>query len=289
MKRLLLLLALAAASVGAAPRHRAVRPPVPTNPGAIERVMVVILENQDLTAAQQQPFLASLANRGALFTQFHYLQHPSQPNYIAMVAGDTLGVNDDLVVTLHARNLADLLDEHGVSWKVYAESYPGKCDLHSSISDPSGEYVRRHVALIEFADVQSDPQRCARIVNASELDSDVASQSLPRFSFYIPNDNDNGHDTSVATTDAFMQRRFGSLLRDPRFANGTLLIVTFDEGVATPLIYTAFVGAGVRPGVRNATQYDHIDLLRTIEEIFHLGTLGRKDATAKVIDGIWTK
>lgn len=269
-------------------RHRAVRP-MPVGMSAVEHVMVVVLENQDLSVSMQQPFLAALSKRGALLTQYRDIGHPSQPNYIAMVAGDTLGVTDDLTVTLDATHLADLLEANGDSWKVYAESYPGHCDLHGGIKGADGDYVRRHVGFINFKNVQSDPRRCARIVNATELDSDIAAHSLPRFSFYIPNDNDNGHDTNIATADAFMQHRFGPLLQDPRFTTGTLLIVTFDEGAFREVVYTAFIGAGIQPAVVNANSYNHYDLLRTIEEIFHLGTLGRKDATARVIDGIWTK
>jgi|SRR5690349_12988734 len=112
--------------------------------------------------------------------------------------------------------------------------------------------------------------------------------ALPSFSFYIPNGNDNGHDTDVATADRWLQARFRPLLDDPRFAPGTLLIVVFDEASHGDTIYCAFVGAGVRAGATDATPSNHYDLVRTIEQIFGTGTLGCRDATSHVISGIWT-
>jgi hypothetical protein len=43
----------------------------------------------------------------------------------------------------------------------------------------------------------------------------------------------------------------------------------------------------VIPGAVSDTRYDHYDLLRTIEALLGLGTLGRHDATASPITGIW--
>jgi hypothetical protein len=289
MKRTLVSVVLCLiATAAAAQRHRAVAP-IAAGRTQVQRVMIVVLENADASDAMRQPFLASLGRRGALLTQYHDLGHPSQPNYIAMVAGDPLGATNDNTVTLDATNLSDLLDARGVSWKVYAENYPGNCNLGDDFGSAStGYYARRHVALINFRNVQTNPARCARIVNATQLDADVASRALPQFSFYIPNDTHNGHDTSVAAADLWMQSRFGTLLDDPRFAPGTLFIVVFDEAESGDGIYCAFAGAGVQPGLVNATPYTHYDLLRTIEEIFHLGTLGRHDATAKMID-VWER
>ncbi len=50
---------------------------------------------------------------------------------------------------------------------------------------------------------------------------------------------------------------------------------------------TALVGPSVKPGISNNTRYTHYDLLRTIEDNFQLGNLGREDAKASDISGIW--
>jgi hypothetical protein len=81
------------------------------------KVMMVVLENTDYAAALRQPFLASLAARGALLTHFSAEAHPSQPNYIAMIAGSTYGVSSDANVTLNGRHIGNLLEAKGLHGK----------------------------------------------------------------------------------------------------------------------------------------------------------------------------
>jgi len=275
---------LYSAGMAGALHRRAVVPP--SGIAEVKRVFIVVLENEDAEAALLQPMMASLAARGALLREYYAITHNSQPNYIALVAGSTYGVAND-PVTLNAPHLGDLLDARGVSWKTYAEGYPGGCFLGAQ----AGPYVRRHNPLLSFANVQLDPARCARIVPAAQFDADVRDHDLPRFAFYIPDLNHDGHDTSVAVADAWLRERFEPLLADPNFMDGLLFIVTFDEGrIPGPnRVYCAFAGAGVRPGSVSFARYDHYDLLRTIEEIFHTGTLQRLDDLAKVIGDIWRR
>ncbi|MFN2497318.1 MAG: hypothetical protein ABR608_15675 [Pseudonocardiaceae bacterium] len=83
-------------------------PSAPLSPGAAAagavgvptpaHVVVLVLENKDAAAVIGSPnasYITSLTQRGALFTNSHALTHPSQPNYLALFAGDTFGINDD--------------------------------------------------------------------------------------------------------------------------------------------------------------------------------------------------
>lgn len=249
------------------------------------KVMIVVLENTGYNNALQQPFLSELVKHGASFTNFFALSRPSQPNYIAMVAGDTFGVRSNDNVTLDERHLVDLLEENGKSWKVYAEDFPGNCFLGAK----SGAYVRRHVPFLSFKNVQSIPARCARILEARQFDADVRDGGLPDFAMYIPNNLDNGHDTGATHADRWLRKRFGSLLSDRRFMKGMLFVVTFDEGFAgdNNHIYTVFLGDDVMPSTISEARYDHYSVLRTIQNAFGLPSLGRHDAQADVIRGIW--
>jgi hypothetical protein len=68
----------------------------------------------------------------------------------------------------------------------------------------------------------------------------------------------------------------------------SLAIVTIDEGrVDTNDIVTAIVGDGMRIGATSRRWYDHYSVLRTIEELLHVGTLTAHDGRADVIDDIW--
>jgi hypothetical protein len=263
-------------------RQRAVAHPItiPLTP-PISHVFVVVLENTDAAQAVKQPFLKQLIAAGAWLRNYHGIAHPSQANYIAMTAGNTYGVKDDSAVSLDVYHLGDLFEENGRSWKAYAENYPGNCSLTSS-----GLFVRHHVPFLDYRDIQTDRARCtAHVVNATQLLADVASGSLPNYALYVPNNANNGHNTSVAVADRYLENQFGPLLRDPRFTRGLLFVVTFDESAsyARNDILTILWGERVRRGSVTDVYYDHYSLLRTIEEIFGTGTLGARDDSAHPI------
>jgi hypothetical protein len=52
-------------------------------------------------------------------------------------------------------------------------------------------------------------------------------------------------------------------------------------------VYAALAGDSVAPGGTTSTLYDHYSLLRTIEDGLGLETLGRSDAQAAPIAGVW--
>jgi Phosphoesterase family len=254
---------------------------------AITKIMTVVLENTNYEDALRQPFLASLASRGALLSHFSAESHPSQPNYIAMISGSTFGVTSDGNVNLDGRHIGDLLDAEGLQWKVYAEGYPGNCFLGSS----AGDYVRKHVPFLSFKDVQRDAVRCSKIVNASEFARDLRDGKLPVYSFYVPDQKNDGHDTGVAVADRWLATTFGPLLQDPRFTKGLLLAVTFDESDGYIFggnhVLTILWGDAITPGAKLDARYNHYSLLRLVEDTLGLGTLGQGDEHAPIITGLW--
>lgn len=270
---------LALAVAGAGPMSR-------RNSAAVDKVMIVVLENADFSEAMGHPFLSRLAREGALLSNFHALAHPSQPNYVALTAGTLKGVDSNHPVTLSLRHIGDLIEAKGLSWKAYAEDFPGDCYLKPE----SGDYARKHLPFLSFQNIQSDSLRCRqRVVNAAELAGDIANGRLPNYSLYVPNQKNDGHDTNVAYADRWLAHTFGPLLRDPRFTTRLLLVVTFDEskGDGTNHIYTSLWGESVLPGSTSDAHYDHYSLLRTVEDVLGLGRLGQNDATAAPIVGVW--
>jgi Phosphoesterase family/Malectin domain len=261
----------------------------PLPPAPIKHIFVVVLENANAQDAQAQPFMGSLLSQGAYLNNYHGVAHPSQPNYIAMAAGSTLGVVNDNSINLSARHLGDLLEAKGKNWKVYAEEYPGNCYT----GDASGSYVRKHNPFISFQNIQNNLTRCnAHIVNSSSLGADIANKQLPEFSLYVPGLQNDGHDTGVAFADQWLSETFGGRLQDPNFIDGTLFVVTFDENdpsndIGNNLIYTLLFGSNAIAGASSQQQYNHYSLLRLIEDTFSLGNLGRNDATAQPINDTW--
>lgn len=251
-----------------------------------DHVITVVLENVNYSDAVQQPFLAQLASLGARFDNFHAETHPSQGNYIALTSGSLNGVKNDNPVNLQVPHIGNLLESHGLTWKVYAEDYPGSCFAGAR----KGNYVRKHVPFMSYLDVQKNPSACANIVNADQFDQDLQNGTLPNYVFYVPNIKNDGHDTGVAYADNWLKQKFGSLIANPAFTQNTLLIVTFDESeVSSPnnQILTILFGANTKPGVVSNANLDHYSLLRLVEDRWSLGNLGQNDATATPIEGIW--
>jgi hypothetical protein len=252
---------------------------------AIKHVVIIVFENTKASDALKQPFFKKLTTQGAYLNHYFAITHPSQPNYIAMIGGSTFGVLSDRNVNINATHLGNLLDNNKLTWKAYAENYPGNCFLGSS----SGDYVRKHVPFLSFMNVQSDSVQCDKIVAGTQFFTDLAANQLPTYSFYVPNLRNNGHDTNVAFADKWLANTFGPTLSKPTILKNTLFIITFDEDdlSAGNNIYTVFVGAAVKPGVNSNVLYNHYSMLSTIENIFKIGHLHRYDEIATVIDDIW--
>lgn len=253
---------------------------------SFKHVVVVVFENANYKDAVAQPFFAQVAKQGALFTQFIAEAHPSQPNYIAMIAGDTLGVAGDASVNLNGQHLGNLLEKKGLDWKTYAEDLPSTCFLGSS----SGKYARKHVPFYSFLNVQTNPQECAKIVSGNNFQKDWDTDALPAVSFYIPNLDHDGHDTGAQFASNWFSTAFGSDLANSKKLKDTLFVVTFDESesyLGANLIYTAFIGANVVPGSVVSARTSHYSVLKMIEDQLGLGNLGKKDATALPLTGIW--
>src|SRR5216683_774756 len=275
-----------------------------------DRVVVIVLENGDYENAVQDKNLAALAAKGASFSNFHALFHPSYPNYLAMIAGTDFGIHRrgrylaDRQVNfpndaVH-KTIADRLIASGLDFKQYVEELPeGTCPWNMSgqhVSDKRGNYVRRHVPFLSFREVQQ--KWCDRVVPVDSGKSDNsfvqdAKKGLVAYSFYTPNMNHDGHDTTVQVAGAWVKKFLDDTFPE-KLRKGTLVIVTFDEsgGNADNRIYTLFLGDMVKEASQQDPQalgrrYTHYNVLRTIEDNFGLEPLTANDRAAAPITDIW--
>lgn len=250
-----------------------------------KKVVTVVFENMDFDKVLSQPNFAKLISQGVLFTNMNAEVHPSQGNYIALVAGDNYGVRNDNPVNLSQKHIGDLLEQAGMDWRVYAEGYPGSCFTGAS----KGRYVRKHNPFISFLNVSQNPARCAKIVATDSFETDLRNNNLPEYSLYVPNMDNDGHDTGVDYAGRWLEQTFGSIFNNPSLMKDTLFIVTFDESksIFSNHIFTLLVGGEVNPNTQNAQEVNHVSLLRLIEDEYGLGTLGIKDSQAMVIQNIW--
>jgi hypothetical protein len=269
-----------------------------------ERVLIIVLENQDYSSAMKNEFLAKLAARGTSFTNFKNLYHPSYPNYLAMIAGSSFGRHSDRQVNFpddaQHRTIADLLD-----WKNYAENYP--TDVQPYLEADEGKYARKHVPFLSFVKIQKESYGNVVSVDTKDIHNAFVTEvemfrkdpkkfPLPRYMFYSPNLDDDGHDPFYYSSKGLQKasRWLETFFRtwfpwDQKEMKGTLVIVTFDETEEdenTERIYTVFLGDMVKKQTV-AKEYNHYSVLRTIEDNFGLLPLNSGDANAAPITEAW--
>jgi hypothetical protein len=241
----------------------------------VRHVWVIVMENRtygQVIGNKNAPFLNGLATRYGLATNYQGVAHPSEPNYLALVSGSTQGVTDDGVHNIGAATVFDQLEQAGRSWAVYAENVPSGCFKGATADggpDGSGTYARKHEPAISFTGVSGNPARCARITDLSHFDPAAADVSL-----IIPNMCHDMHDCSTATGDAWLRTFVPRITGSPSFADGGLLVVTFDEADGGGnRVAMVFAGPSVAAGTRVTAPADHYSLLRTIQDAFGLPCL----------------
>ena len=248
-----------------------------------DRIIIFVFENTAYTAATADTNFQFFAAQGVSFTQYAGVTHPSQPNYIAMTSGNTFTTNDSNI-NLNVSNIADLLDAKGVSWRVYAEDFPGNCNTSANV----GNYYRKHNPLISYDNILNSNTRCANIYNANQLDTDLSTPStMPQYMFFVPNILDDGHNTNVSYAGNWIRNYLKT--RQAQFPSRTLFYFTWDEDDNTPanhiatIIFGAPSGNLTRVGATDGGSYNHYSQLRLVEDNWSLGNLGRSDATATPI------
>lgn len=242
-------------------------------------VVLVMLENHALDEVlgnPSAPFLNGLAARGASFSQFYAITHPSEPNYLALFSGSTHGLSSDACpVRYSGANLAHSLLGAGRTFTGYAEDLPRS----GFTGCTSGDYAQRHCPWINFTNL---PAAVSQPMTA--FPSNYAT--LPTVSFVIPNLQHDMHDGTVAQADQWLQQHLSGYARWAQTHN-SLLIVTADEDdrSADNRIPAIIAGAGVRAGHYDQ-RYTLYSMLRLIEDMYGLPRLAASAAAAP-ITGIW--
>lgn len=253
--------------------------------GKFSRVIYLAFENEDQKQVISNSYFKNLAAQGANFTNMTAEIHPSQGNYIAMIAGDTYGINHDRNVDLNGPHLGDLLDAKNKNWKMYAEGYPGNCYVGSR----SGKYARKHAPFMSFLNVSTNSKRCSNITNEKSFFADWKAGTLPNFSMYIPDLNNDGHDTSIDYSATWLKRDFDAAFKNTAMMKDTLVVLTYDESSSSGgnKVYTILLGPSVVPGSVITEAHSHFSILKMIEDEFQLGSLNRGDAKAAAVTGMW--
>jgi len=248
-----------------------------------DKIIIIVFENHSEAEVLKDPNFQKYTNLGRGLENYFAITHPSQPNYITMTSGDYFGENTDGNIDLAHSNIVDLMEIAGVTWKSYMEDFPGKCNSAKSV----GKYYRKHNPFMSYDNIRTNPARCAKIVDFVAFDSDLAAGTLPEYSFLSPNIDHDAHNSNITYGGKWLNSFFSERLL--KFPAGSLVVVTWDEDDYTDknqvLTFLLDPNGSIFPaGTVDDTKYNHYSLLRTVEENWSLGSLGRNDQNATIFD-----
>jgi hypothetical protein len=275
--------------------------PVPTKkrpPPRHSHVFVVVMENRaasEIVGSSNAPYYNSLARRYAQPKRVFAIRHPSLPNYLALLSGDTHGIDSDCTSChVNATSLPDQLEAAGFKWKGYMEDMPKPCYRGAGTSG----YAKKHNPFMYFDAIRGSSSRCRRVVPYRQLSNDLFARHLPDFSWITPNLCNDTHDCAVRTGDRFLAHLVPALLKE--VGPHGFVVITWDEGTNDSgccasvahggRIATTIAGPDVRRGAAPTGPYDHYSTLRTIEHVFGLPALGHaKDAATVPLDAAFKR
>jgi len=95
-----------------------------------DHILVIVEENHgfaDVIGNPAAPNLNELASRFGRATSYFGVTHPSEPNYVAVLGGNSFGIADDNPYYMNSvtkPGLISQLDRAGIGWKAYLQALP---------------------------------------------------------------------------------------------------------------------------------------------------------------------
>jgi chitodextrinase len=235
-----------------------------------DHVVIVIEENHgfgQVIGSSSAPYINSLANGGALLTNYFADDHPSEPNYMIIYAGSDFGIGDDKFHAEPDPSLATKVQAAGKTFVGYVDS--GSPEKHNPWE-----------AFPEGTGVEKD------FGSQFPTTSGGNFAALPNLAFVIPNLNHDMHDGTIQQADTWLRNNIDAYAQWAKTHN-SLLIVTWDEDDSggNNQVATIFYGANIVTGQYGATQYDHFNMCATLAAL--VGASPPR-TTAAPIDGIYS-
>src|SRR5205809_1218857 len=235
------------------------------------------------------PYLTTLAKTYGFNTHYTGISHPSEPNYIALFGGSTLGISSDgnCCFQLNAPNLVDRLEAAGLTWKAFAEDASGSGTC-SFMPPREGD----HYPFIDFSDMKTSARCANMLTTTSPLDPEfigaLNGATLPNYVWLTPNDTDNMHSSSLAVGDAYLATLVPLILSSRMFTTQkAALFIVFDEGSdvcptgnSSDCVVAEWAGPAVKKAYSSSTSYNHYSYLSTLEAAWNLPSLTSNDASA---------
>jgi hypothetical protein len=227
--------------------------------------------------------MTQLADQNVLLQNYSAVDHPSEPNYLAIASGQTFNPpsGDDAYHVFMAMNIVDRIESAGKTWRAYSESATGPCD--------TGNPDVRHVPFLFFADVANNATRCAKVIPTTpntdaQVIAELNSTSPSNFIWLTPNDSNNMHTGTIAQGDSYLQSLVPQILASKTFTTtNAALFIVFDEGNQTApsdFVYAVWAGPVVKKAQKFTTAHSHYSVLATLAANWGFPSLTSNDSAA---------
>ncbi len=267
-----------------------------TSTSPFDYIVTVLTENNGYcdvmtTCGGSGTYMTSLAQSYSVVGQNGYtaVDHPSQPNYIALAGASTLGISGDgnCCGQLSDPNILDRIESSGRTWQAWAEDASGSGTC--SFSPPRSA---DHFPFLEFSDITNNSTRCTHFQSTTsssdtEFLASLSSTSPANYIWLTPNDNDNCHDTSIPTCDSYIAGLVPKILGSNLFkTQKAALFIVYDEGngsYPSDWVYAAWAGPVVKTGYVGTGSYSHYSYAKTLETVWGMPSLTSNDAAASAM------
>lgn len=208
-----------------------------------------------------------------------------------------LGPNHFILPPQSIPTIADVLSAHGVSWKYYTADRGDDQMAFATAVDgvplPYHYYCGICDPLTGYLSIMKSPAQEAKLQNYGAFLNDVHNNTLPAVSYVRPFEALAGHpaDSTTDLYEKFLEDLINQVKSNPQLWASTAIFVTTDEGGgyydSGYIQPVDFFGDGTRipfiavspyakKGYVDHTYYDHVSLLKFIEENWHLPKISHR-------------
>jgi len=281
--------------------------PAPPPPAAIfppDHIVVIMEENRAYSEiignTTDAPYLNSLLPLAANFTASYAEQHPTDPNYLYFFSGENQGITGNSIPTnlpFTTPNLAAELLAAGYTFIDYAEDLPFTGDTTPVVQGPHGTYYEEENVAGYWISTNQPPPSTNNLppwVLQPLTNWPADFNQLPTVAFVHSVEENDMHEgywpnssLTISNGDVWVKNNLDRYIKWA-VTNNSLFIFTYDESSALSAdnqIPTLFIGQMIRPG-NYGQVINHFNVLRTIEDIYHLTYAGAA-AGAAPITNIW--
>jgi len=260
-------------------------------------VIIIAEENHSYGSVignSSMPYFNGLANKYGSAKNYYANINGSLKDYLMMTGGSLFTSyycgGRGCSRTVQGDNLVRHLLLGGVTWKAYLESLP----YSGYMGYQSGYYDKWHNPFAWYSDVAWSSEKY-RMVGLDKLLTDLKNDTLPAFSYILPNAVHDAYLGSLGAADKWLSQYVPQILANPGFQKDGILIIVFDEGtpnvdkscsatVSTGCgghVATLVIGPRVKRGYKSWTYHQHQAVLRSVIQALGISKYGYPGLSAK--------